>query len=190
MGHRLKFFLEFLKRPMVVGSAFPSSYFACRAKLSPIDFKNKIVMLELGPGTGCMTKEILRRMTGDSRLIVFEVVKNFVEILNNEMKDKRLIIIEDDAQKLDDYLKNLKINQVDYILSGIPDAFFPKETRNKLVLTAFKSLKPGGEFIQSHYCYSHKAFEMYNLYKKIFKSIKIRFVLFSIPPILVYVCKK
>ena len=74
--------LLFLKRvlanPLRVGYVVPSSPFLTRQTARRLDFSRPRVVVELGPGEGCHTREIVKRMDAKSRLILFELDEEFV----------------------------------------------------------------------------------------------------------------
>src|ERR1700691_5191658 len=63
------FFSEALRSLSVTASLFPSSRFLASALLRAIDFSAARVIVELGVGTGAITKEILRRLKPNSVLL-------------------------------------------------------------------------------------------------------------------------
>ena len=65
----LKFLKESLKNIRQIGSIFPSSRFVVRKMIEPIDFEKKITILELGSGTGVITKQLLEKINSESTLI-------------------------------------------------------------------------------------------------------------------------
>ena len=67
------FLSEFIKQKKTVGAITPSSKFLMKKMLSKVDFSKDILIVEIGPGTGVFTQEILSRMTLNSRLISFEI---------------------------------------------------------------------------------------------------------------------
>ncbi|HMS52577.1 MAG TPA: rRNA adenine N-6-methyltransferase family protein, partial [Chitinophagales bacterium] len=71
--------------------------------LEPVVFKPKQVIIELGAGNGCITKELLNRMHPDSQLFSFEVNENFCTMLNSTIQDERLHLINDSAEHLTQY---------------------------------------------------------------------------------------
>ena len=60
---RLVFFQEFLKHPLQIGSVIPSSRFLERRIVAAAGAASAEVIIELGPGTGGVTRAILRAMS-------------------------------------------------------------------------------------------------------------------------------
>ena len=81
--------LLFLKRvlanPLRVGYVVPSSPFLTRQTARRLDFSRPRVVVELGPGEGCHTREIVKRMDARSRLILFELDEEFVSHLRKQL---------------------------------------------------------------------------------------------------------
>lgn len=151
--------------------------------LDPIDFKTVKCIVEFGPGTGSITHELLNLMPSDSVLLAFEINADFCEILN-EIKDPRLKIISDTAENIELYLKENKIERVDYIVSSLPFAMIPNGIVKNILSVVKKVLKPAGSFMQ--YQYSLNA---YKKLKNTFKNVEVSFTPINIPPAFVFICK-
>src|SRR3989344_3690505 len=120
MDGKLLFFSTFLKYPKEIGSIIPSQKFLTDEILKNIDFKNARYIAEYGPGTGCITAEILKRARKDAKILCFEINKKFCSYLDKKIKDKRLMIINDSAENVKKYLKKFDIPKIDYTISGLP----------------------------------------------------------------------
>lgn len=57
----------------------------------PVDYHEALHIVELGVGTGCVTRQLLKRMRPDARLISLEVNEIFVEECRR-IQDKRLAL--------------------------------------------------------------------------------------------------
>jgi phosphatidylethanolamine/phosphatidyl-N-methylethanolamine N-methyltransferase len=57
------------------GAVAPSSKFLVKKMLSKIDFREDLDLLQLGYGNGVFTKELVRKISKESTLVVFEVDK-------------------------------------------------------------------------------------------------------------------
>ena len=66
-----EFFSEFLKQGSNIGSVTPSSKFLVKKMVEHIQFKNAKCIVELGPGTGIITLELLKNMPENSILLAF-----------------------------------------------------------------------------------------------------------------------
>ena len=77
MDGKLLFFSTFLKYPKEIGSIIPSQKFLTDEILKNIDFKNARYIAEYGPGTGCITEELLKRARKDAKILCFETNRKF-----------------------------------------------------------------------------------------------------------------
>ncbi len=168
-----------------VGSVVRSSPSLCRAMVRPIDFQKANVIVELGAGDGVITRQILKRMKPNSKLLIFEVNEAFCAKIKHNIQDKRCILVEDSAANLVEHLRRHEVTQVDYIISAIPFVVLPDELAEEIIESCKKVLCPSGLFIQMHY-----SLFIRRLYIKIFGNIKYKFIPFNIPPAFVFVCKK
>lgn len=179
---RLQFFKTGLKNLKTVGALTPSSKSLCRAMAKPIDWENARVIIELGGGDGPITKELLRKMHPDAKLLTFEILPEMALVLR-KIKDDRLTVIEDSAENLDVHLKKIGAEKVDGIVSAIPFSVLPEADVRRIILGCRKVLKKGAPFIQVHYSLVIK-----KLYESIFSSVRLRFVPVNMPPAFVLVC--
>lgn len=140
-------FLQQGLRDSRVAALFPTLRGTARRILRRLDLRERRVVLEYGPGTGVFTRELLLRLTPDSRLIVIERNAAFVNALR-QIADPRLKIIDGNAQDVLPLLDQAgEREEMDYVLSGIPFSTLPSATAEKLVTDTHKCLKPEGSFI-------------------------------------------
>lgn len=185
MSSRINFLKEAVKNIKTLGTVTPSSRFLSKRMLREINFSNAHVIVELGPGTGAITKHILDNLSPKATLICFEINNNFYQQLQ-ELQHPQLIILKASAEKIVEELKKLEIHQVNYIISSLPLAIIPDEISNKILEKSFKILETNGSFIQYQYSLSY-----FKKLKKVFKeSISLGFEPLNIPPAFIYRCKK
>ena len=183
MAKKSKFFNDFLKERKTVGAVSPSSKFLMKKMLAPINFEKAKVIVELGPGNGVFTKGLLDRMNSNAKLISFELSENFYKHINLKIRDERLILINDSADKLEKYLKVEGISEVDYVVSSLPLAVIPEEVKTKVLNACVKVLGEKGKYIQFQYSLNAK-----KLLQSKFNDVSHKFVPVNIPPAFVYQC--
>jgi phospholipid N-methyltransferase len=177
------FFLEFLKQGNNIGSILPSSKYLVKKMIEPVDFSQAKTIVEFGPGTGVITFEILKNMSEDARLIVFEINDEFIEMLR-KTPDPRMEIIKDFAENVEIHLHERGIDKVDYVISSIPLAMIPKETEYAILNSVKKILNTAGAFIQ----YQYSIASLKKL-KEIFGDVAIDFTSRNVPPACIFTCK-
>jgi phospholipid N-methyltransferase len=180
---RAAFFKAFLKKGNRNGSLTPSSIFLCRKMISTIDFNNVRCIVELGPGEGVITREIIKQLGPQTQLFIFEMNKAFVDEFL-QFNDPRIHVINDSAEFMQKYLHQHGIDKVDYIISSLPLTLFPEELKIKILDESQKVLGTKGTYMQ--YLYWTKVAK---LLKRKFKKVKMDYVPLNLPPAFVYTCQ-
>lgn len=181
---KIDVFVEAVKNMKTVGTITFSSKFLVEKMIEPINFSKERYIVELGGGDGCITKALLTRMRPDAKLLVFEINDKFVKMLQS-IKDERLIVIHDSAEKLDYYLQQHNIPVADSVVSALPLVWLPNQLGQAILKKVTQCLKPSGLFIQLSYTptTAHK-------FKKLFPHIRYKFTLLNLPPAFVFVCQR
>lgn len=144
----LLFFKRLLANPIRVGYLVPSSGVLTRKTAKRIDFSRPRVVIELGPGEGCHTRQIVRRMNPESKLILIELDEHFTAHLKKQFAhDPRVIVVQADALHLVETLTSLGITHPDYIYSGIPFTIMERNLRERLLSNIADSMGPDTVFI-------------------------------------------
>ncbi len=142
------FFKRFLQRPFQVASIIPSSKALVERVASKMDFTAPRVIAEYGPGEGVHSREIARRMSADSTLLLFELDPDLSRDLERQFgDDPRVHVINGDAAQLPEELGRLAIEECDYVVSGIPFSILEIEKKRALLQKTHDAIKPGGAFI-------------------------------------------
>lgn len=143
---RRLFFLRWLRNPHHVGVPVPSSKHlanAMAAQLSTVTPADYIV--ELGPGTGVVTRALCQAGVSQKNLIVIERDHRFVEQLKRDFPE--IIILQGDARNIKELLQKHNITHVAGIVCCLPLLAMPDNVRLAIVNSAFEVLKPDGSFI-------------------------------------------
>jgi len=144
VSDHLRFFRALLARPKNVGAVAPSGPQLARAMAAQIKLNGPV--LELGPGTGAITRAIVARV-GEQRLTAVEYDGDFAAALKTRWPAMR--VIAGDAFDLDRTLGHCEPYAA--ILSGLPLLNFPMEDRHRLMDGVAARLMPGAAFIQFSY---------------------------------------
>ena len=143
----LEFFKGFLKNPREVGSVIPSSRFLTRRTLECGEVRQARVIVELGPGTGVLTRHALERMRSDAKLVAIEISRDFVELLQQEFPDPRLFVHHGSATEIEAALAKIGARQADLVMSGIPFSTLERGVGLATLRAAKRVLAPGGRFV-------------------------------------------
>lgn len=142
----LAFFRGFLREPRQVGSVVPSSRYLERRVIEAADISRARNVVELGPGTGGMTRAILSHLPPESRLLAIEVSPHFVELVDR-IDDPRLITHNGSADQLVEILNDRGLGSPDVVISGIPFSTLPRSTASRIARAIHVSLSAGGRFV-------------------------------------------
>lgn len=153
--HTLKFVKAFLAEPGRVASVLPSSRYladaVAQAGLSQMNGHPQVVV-ELGPGTGVVTKAILDRMPQHAEFLAIEIDEEFVRLLRGQFPGVR--IVHGSAADLPALLDAHGLEGCDSVISGLPWAAFDEGLQDELLGAVAGALRPGGTFVTFTYIYS------------------------------------
>lgn len=122
----LRFFKGWIDKPKAVGSIVPTSSVTARRMASVIDVSSGLPVLEVGPGTGVITRAILARGIKPQCVYAVEYSADFVAHLRRSYPGVN--VIEGDAFDLDEALGSMRDMQFDSVVSGVPLLNFPVST--------------------------------------------------------------
>jgi phospholipid N-methyltransferase len=140
------------------------------------------VIVELGPGTGALTREILRAMRPDARLVAVEISPMFVRVLRRTIRDSRLTVLEGSAVDLEKALQGLGVEYADVVVSGIPFSTIGRGEGRRTLQAARRVLGPGGRFVAYQFR-SH----VRRLAEPLFGPAETHRGLWNFPPMRIYV---
>lgn len=144
----LAFLKAFLARPLKVASPVPSGRKLAAKIAREIDPKPGGLVLELGPGTGAVTRAIGARGIADEDLVLIESDRAFVRALRKTFPRAR--VIEGDAFDFPALLGNDACG-LRTVISGLPVVSEPPVRKRALVEAAIDALAPGRPLVQFSY---------------------------------------
>jgi phosphatidylethanolamine/phosphatidyl-N-methylethanolamine N-methyltransferase len=152
LGERLQFFRGFLRNPATVGSLLPSSPALAREMVRSCNLQSASTVVELGPGTGPFTREIVRQTGPDTLFLALELDDESVASLRQEFPTAA--IHHESAANLQACLAQHGRTEADVILSGLPWGSLPADVADSILESIFASLRPGGTFVTFSYVHS------------------------------------
>ena len=108
------------------------------------------VIVELGPGTGVITRELVRRFPRN-RIVAVEVLEAFAPRLAEAFPD--VTVVTGCASELGAHLDRLGIalENVAAVVSGLPLLVLPEDLGRRIVEAAAAVLRPGRRYVQFTY---------------------------------------
>ena len=186
MNSKLFFFSNFLSRPKEVAAIAPSSKHLISQILSHVALEDAKCLVEYGPGVGTVTHALLKKLSPNAKLICFETNLKFCNFIKNNIKDDRLVVINDSAENLAYHLKRLNIPNINYAFSGIPFSLIEPKSKKSIIRTTRDKLRQGGKFV----VYQQYSMMVRKYLKIYFENIKTKFEFRNMPPSYVFVCER
>ena len=149
------FLTHFRKSPRTVGAIAPSSRRLACAMLDglPLEPGRATRVVELGPGTGAITSEIVRRLPDDAVCLAIDVDPVFIARVSARWP--RIESICDRAEHLAAIAGTRNLLPVDHIISGLPFASLPAASARAIVDAIVESLRVGGTFTTFQYAHAY-----------------------------------
>jgi phosphatidylethanolamine/phosphatidyl-N-methylethanolamine N-methyltransferase len=153
IGDHVMFLGKFLRNPRNVGSVIPSSRaLACAmARAVPVD--PKAIVVELGPGTGALTRQVLDVLAPGERFLAIDIDPEFCDKLRARWPG-----IDCECGSAADLPRMLNARQwagVNHVLSGLPFASLPAAISRAILAAVGQSLVPGGTFSTFQYVHAY-----------------------------------
>lgn len=141
------FFREFRQTFKTTGAIAPSGRSLARAVCRPMaDHQRPVKILEIGAGTGAVTKEILRYVGPEDRFDAVELNERFVEVLNDRFAtEPAWQKVADRCRVLHAAVQDLRVDEpYDFVVCGVPFNNFSIGLTRELFRHMTKLVKPDG----------------------------------------------
>jgi len=183
-----RFLLAALLNQGQTGALLPSQRFLINMMISPVPRDYHGQVLELGPGTGVLTRRLALRCPR-ARILACEINPALARALEYDLAQERLSqrvqVVCDCAEHLLVSMRRRGGEQPEFIISGIPLGNLPRDMTHSLIDKIRQALAPGGWYIQFQYSLLDR------------KKIKAQFdrfrtipVFLNVPPAVVYFGRK
>lgn len=180
------FFRQWLKNPLRVAAVAPSSAELAAAMIAELP-DNAARVIELGGGTGAITRALLDAGIRDPDLLVLELNEELHAHLR--LRFPQVPVLLGDARMLPALAREqgyLAAGPADAIVSGLGLLTMPHPLQRDILAAAFQCLRPDGVFVQ--FTYGPAAPVADAVARQL--SLRVRrgeFVLRNVPPATVYV---
>ncbi len=144
-----RFIKQWVENPRLIGAVSPSGPALAKAMASFVDLSREGPIVELGPGTGPVTKALLARGIAPERLVLVEYEGRFCKMLAERYPGAR--IVQGDAYGLKKTLDGKIGDRVATVVSSLPLLVRPERDRVALLHQAFELMGDDGLFIQFTY---------------------------------------
>jgi phosphatidylethanolamine/phosphatidyl-N-methylethanolamine N-methyltransferase len=143
------FFRRWLANPLQMGSIVPSSPALCARIARQTRRAPHEAVVELGAGTGVVSRALLASGIPADRLIVVEIVPDMALHLRRILPG--VTVIEGDARALADLVPARWHGRIGTVVCGIPLVLLPRAEQRRFI-DAIETVAPGRGFLHFSYC--------------------------------------
>ena len=143
------FLARWLANPLQMGSVVPSSPALCRRVVQHVRRGPDEWVIELGAGTGVVSRALLAGGMLPERLMVVEIVPDMADHLRMGLPGVE--VIEGDARTLPDLVPRSRHGRVGTVICGIPMVLLSLAEQRRFI-DAIDAVAPGRGFLHYSYC--------------------------------------
>lgn len=177
---------KFLRHGTAIASLAPSSRWLARTTVGNVVWDRARVVVELGAGTGPITRVLVEKAPPECRLVVLERDPDFAKILRERYSDRpNCDVVEGDVRDLAAIMAERGIARADYVISGLPVPSFPKDLQRDLFRKVKQLLAPEGTFNQI----TEMPWVYWRFYRRFFDEVSFVFEPRNLPPAGAYFCR-
>lgn len=187
LSTNLKFISAWMRSPLKMGAALPSSKALARAMAAQINQGSDGAVVELGAGTGVVTHAILESGISTEKLLVIEREKKLHSLLTGLYPNVRILC--EDAMELDKVLEKSGIQKVNAIVSSLPFLSMPQAVRQGIQEQMAKAIGDDGVIIQFTYG-SQSPIDVDKIKNYKLAGKEVKFVMLNFPPAHVWVYQR
>ena len=145
----LRFISHWFRRPAAIGAIAPSGRALGAAMAAGIDIDRPGCVLELGGGTGAITRACLDGGVAPADLVVVKREPALCRLIAARFPGVRVIC--GDAGDLEALARAHGVGPVKAVVSGLPLLSMPAAVRRRIVHAAFAVMMPDAVFLQFTY---------------------------------------
>ena len=153
MNENIQFLQAFLKNPGTVGSIAPSSPELARRMVAGIRPDENHVVMELGVGTGAITKFLQERVPNDDSYLGIELDRDLVRSLKRNYPDMK--IVRGNALDASDIHQRSGLGKIGSIICCLPFVSMPNEVGENILLEIDKFMQQGCTFRTFQYAHGY-----------------------------------
>jgi phosphatidylethanolamine/phosphatidyl-N-methylethanolamine N-methyltransferase len=143
------FFRRWLANPLEMGSIVPSSASLCRRIVRAVRRAPDEHVVELGAGTGVVSRALLEGGVPPERLTVVEIVPSMAAWLAETLPG--ISVVTGDARALPQLLPAALQGRIGTVICGIPLVLLPLSEQARFI-AAMQAVAPGRGFLHYSYC--------------------------------------
>jgi phosphatidylethanolamine/phosphatidyl-N-methylethanolamine N-methyltransferase len=183
---------RFIRNIKKTGAISPCSQEVARVLTRTVNVASAKTVVELGSGTGAVTKRIAAEISPHALLLALEVHPHFV--IETKRACPRAFVYHDTAENLKKYLQKHGKENCDSVISTLPWTIFSFELQKKILDAVYDALAVGGGFSTICYTFSNmlpRGRTFQSLLRKKFRDVqRTKAIWLNFPPVYVYHCHR
>lgn len=149
MNEHLLMLGRFMRSPRTVGAIAPSSRALAEELVKGLDLSGPTNIVELGPGTGVVTRAIAEHLGPDAHALAIDIEPAFVAAIAKRFP--RVEAVCGSAADLPALLRARGMFPAAHVISGLPFASLSADITTAILDAVTTSLQPGGTFTTFQY---------------------------------------
>lgn len=181
--------VDFFEQLILTGALTPSSPALVAATTQAID-RHAGTILELGPGNGAISSDLIRRFPG-ARLLAIERNWKWVEHMRRTYPQFQTV--HGDAADAPAHLESFGLTSVDAVVASLPWSLMESAKQRAILDATWKILRGGGQWVSFIYLSGTLlpgGFEFLHRIHNLSRRLKRRIVFKSLPPALSICCTR
>lgn len=143
------FLWKWVQSPARIGAVWPSGANLARAMAAEVDPRGTGAVVELGGGTGPVTRALLQAGIAPERLFVVERDPALARVLARRFPEIRVLV--GDAARLGALLAPHGVGEVAVVVSSLPLLSLPPAVKRAILEEVLRLLRPDGILVQFTY---------------------------------------
>lgn len=180
----VRFLKNWAENPLTTGAVAPSGKALARLMASYVDCDRPGKVLELGPGTGVVTKAMIDRQVPADKIVSIEYSDNFVKLMRDRFPE--VTVVQGDAYALAPQPELGTDKPLASVISSLPLFSRAPHQRLDLINRALDMLEPGAPFIQ----FSYALVPPVRADEGDFQIDKTNWVVLNVPPARVWIYRR
>jgi phosphatidylethanolamine/phosphatidyl-N-methylethanolamine N-methyltransferase len=182
LADKARFLKSLVASPRLTGAVAPSGRALARAMATATGLPSHGLIVELGPGTGPVTRSLIELGVDPKRLVLIEYDPAFCRLL--EQRFAPAAIVEGDAYDLPRTLAPFAGQPMGAVVSSLPLLNQPPPRRTNLIGDAFALMGPSGIFVQ--FTYGLLSPIPREVRANLYSAVRSRPILLNLPPAFVW----
>ncbi|HYZ62788.1 MAG TPA: methyltransferase domain-containing protein [Acetobacteraceae bacterium] len=145
------FLRRWLANPLQMGALVPSSPALCRLVAAQVRRAPDEWVIELGAGTGAVSRALLEAGVPAGRISLVEIIPEMAAHLRAILRGVE--VLDGDARALPELVPRARHGSVGTVICGVPLVMLPLAEQRRFV-AAMQAVAPGRGFLHYSYCFT------------------------------------